>query len=54
MGYFKIVPARGGGFIAHFYGANHELVWFTEIYKFRQGAQHAIDLIRGAGSAPLR
>jgi uncharacterized protein YegP (UPF0339 family) len=51
--YFKIVPARGG-YRAHFYGANHELVWWTEVYVRRAGAQNAINLIkRGAGGAPV-
>jgi uncharacterized protein YegP (UPF0339 family) len=52
--YFKIVPASGG-YRAHLYGDNHELVWFTEVYKYREGAAHAIQLARThAATAPLR
>jgi uncharacterized protein YegP (UPF0339 family) len=48
--YFKVVPARGG-YRAHFYSANHELVWWTKVYVRRGGAEHAISLLRQGGSA---
>jgi uncharacterized protein YegP (UPF0339 family) len=52
--YFKIVPASGG-YRAHLYGDNHELVWFTEVYRYREGAANAIQLARAhAATAPLR
>jgi uncharacterized protein YegP (UPF0339 family) len=52
--YFKIVPASGGN-RAHLYGNNHELVWFTEVYSYREGAAHAIALAKThAATAPIR
>lgn len=52
--YFKIVAASGG-YRAHIYGANHELVWWTEVYSRQAGAQNAIDMVkRGASGAPQR
>jgi uncharacterized protein YegP (UPF0339 family) len=52
--YFRIVPASGG-YRAHMYGGNNELVWFTEVYTHRAGAEHAIALMRAhAATAPLR
>ena len=47
--YFAIVPASGG-FRAHAYGANNELVWWTEVYKTKAGAQNAINMLK-AGAA---
>jgi len=52
--YFKIVTASGG-YRAHIYAANHELVWWTEVYVRRAGAENAIALVRnGASGAPVR
>lgn len=52
--YFKIVTASGG-YRAHIYGGNHELVWWTEVYTSRASAQNAIDMVKqGAGGAPQR
>jgi uncharacterized protein YegP (UPF0339 family) len=52
--YFTIEPASGG-YQAKFYGANDELVWLTEIYVRKAGAQNAINLIKAeAASAPTR
>jgi len=51
--YFKIVTASGG-FRAHLYGANHELVWWTEVYKYRAGAENAISLAKSSWNAPTR
>jgi uncharacterized protein YegP (UPF0339 family) len=39
--YFTIERASGG-FRAHFYGANDRLVWWTEVYARKEGAQEAI------------
>jgi uncharacterized protein YegP (UPF0339 family) len=50
---FSIDPASGG-FRAHFWGDNGELVWWTEVYVRKAGAQHAIDLLkRHAATAPV-
>jgi uncharacterized protein YegP (UPF0339 family) len=51
--YFTIVPASGG-YRAHAYGANHELVWWTEVYTYKSGAQNAINLMKtDAATAPV-
>jgi uncharacterized protein YegP (UPF0339 family) len=51
--YFTIVPAQGG-YRGHVYGANHELVWWTEVYVHKAGAMNAINLLRnGASGAPV-
>jgi uncharacterized protein YegP (UPF0339 family) len=51
--YFTIARASGG-YRAHAYGANHELVWWTEVYVSKAGAQNAIALMqRYAGTAPV-
>jgi len=50
MGYGFAVEEVDGGFQANFYGGNGELVWWTETYKERRDAEHAIELIRGAGT----
>jgi uncharacterized protein YegP (UPF0339 family) len=52
MSYFKIVPASGG-YRAQFWSGGN-LVWWTEVYVHRAGAQNAIDTIRRhAGGAQL-
>lgn len=51
--YFTIEVASGG-YRAHFYGANDRLVWWTEVYVRKQGAQEAIDFAkRYAPGAPV-
>ena len=51
--YFTIVAASGG-FRAHAYGANHELVWWTEVYTSKAAAQNAIAMLKvGAAPAPV-
>jgi uncharacterized protein YegP (UPF0339 family) len=51
--YFAIVTASGG-YRAHVYGANNELVWWTEVYAHKSGAMNAINLLkRGASEAPV-
>jgi uncharacterized protein YegP (UPF0339 family) len=34
------------GYRARFYGSNGELVWWTEGYSRKEGAQHAIALLK--------
>jgi uncharacterized protein YegP (UPF0339 family) len=43
--YFTIETASGG-YRARAFGRNHELVWLTEVYVRKAGAQHAIDLMK--------
>ena len=51
--YFTITRASGG-YRAHAYGANHEQVWWTEVYVHKTGAQNAINLMQtGAALAPV-
>jgi uncharacterized protein YegP (UPF0339 family) len=51
--YFKIKPASGG-FRAYFYGANNELVWWTEVYTEYKTAEQAVAFAqRNAGNALL-
>lgn len=49
MAYFKIVRASGG-YRAQFWSGGN-LVWWTEVYVSRAGAQHAIDSIRKNGGS---
>jgi uncharacterized protein YegP (UPF0339 family) len=50
--YFTIESASGG-YRARAYGANHELVWWTEVYTYKSGAENAIRLMKAeAASAP--
>jgi uncharacterized protein YegP (UPF0339 family) len=52
--YYRITNDRDG-YRARFYGANGELVWWTEGYTSLAAAHNAISLIRAhAASAPLR
>jgi uncharacterized protein YegP (UPF0339 family) len=49
---FSIDQARGG-FRAHYWSGGR-LVWWTEVYERKAGAQNAIDSIkRNAASAPV-
>jgi uncharacterized protein YegP (UPF0339 family) len=51
--YFTIESASGG-YRAHAYGNNHELVWWTEVYTRKASAEHAISIIKTyAPSAPV-
>jgi uncharacterized protein YegP (UPF0339 family) len=51
--YFALVAASGG-YRAHIYGRNHELVFWTEVYTTKAGARNAIEMVRnGAGGAPV-
>ena len=52
MAYFEIVRASGG-YRAHYWSGGN-LVWWTEVYVSRAGAENAIASIkRGGGSAPV-
>lgn len=51
--YFTIETASGG-YRAHIYGGNHELVFWTEVYVHKAGAMNAINMVAGgAGGAPI-
>jgi uncharacterized protein YegP (UPF0339 family) len=51
--YFTIVAASRG-YRAHAYGANHELVWWTEVYVHKAGAVNAVRMLQsGAARAPV-
>lgn len=50
--YYTIESAKGG-FRAHVYGANNRLVWWTEVYERKAGAENAIRILMdGAAGAP--
>jgi uncharacterized protein YegP (UPF0339 family) len=52
--YFTI-EAASGGYRAHFYGANDVLVWWTEVYVRKEGAQQAIAFAKvNASGAPTK
>jgi uncharacterized protein YegP (UPF0339 family) len=52
MAYFEIVTASGG-YRAHFWSGGN-LVWWTEVYTRKAGAQNAIATIKAhAASAPV-
>ena len=46
--YFTIEAAKGG-YRAHFYGANYQLVWWTEVYTSKQAAAQAIQFVKNWG-----
>ena len=51
---FKIERDKDGGYQANLYGANGELVWWTESYRERVDAVHAVELLRvHAATAPV-
>ncbi len=51
--YFTIEP-RSGGYRAYLKGGNHEIIWHTETYVRKAGAEHAIALAQQAGfSTPV-
>lgn len=47
--YFTLVSASGG-YRAHIYGANHELVFWTEVYTSKASAVNAINMVRNGAS----
>jgi uncharacterized protein YegP (UPF0339 family) len=52
--YYKIKQVSNG-WRAYLYAANHELVWWTETYVHKSGAEYAIGFNRShAATAPLR
>ena len=51
--YFTIEAAKGG-YRAHFYGANYELVWWTKVYTSKQAAVQAVQFAKNwAATAPV-
>lgn len=51
--YFTIESASGG-YRAHIYGGNHRLVFWTEVYEDRAGAENAINMVKaGAAGASI-
>ena len=48
--YFTIEAAKGG-YRAHFYGANYQLVWWTEVYTTKQAAAQAIQFCKNWAAA---
>jgi len=51
--YFTIERASGG-YRAHIYGGNNELVFWTEVYTTKASARNAISMVQnGARSAPV-
>jgi uncharacterized protein YegP (UPF0339 family) len=51
--YFEIVRASGG-YRGHIKSANHELVFWTQVYTTKQSANHACELVKVyAGSANI-
>ena len=52
--YFTIELDEAGDWRARLFGANGELVWMTEGYERRQGAEDAIAILReDAEHAPI-
>jgi uncharacterized protein YegP (UPF0339 family) len=41
-----IDPANGGQFKAHAWGENGKLVWWTEAYERKAGAENAVRLMQ--------
>lgn len=51
--YFTIESASGG-YRAHFYGGNDELVWWTQVYSEKETAKRAINFAKAnAPGAPV-
>ena len=51
--YFTIESASGG-YRAHIYGGNHQLVFWTEVYTTKASAENAINMVKtGAYSAKV-
>lgn len=50
--YFTIENASGG-YRARLFGGNNELVWMTEVYVSKAGAQNAIRIAQSSYNAPV-
>lgn len=49
-----MITRTNAGYRARLYGGNHELVFITETYVNKAGAQHAISIAKAnAASAPI-
>jgi uncharacterized protein YegP (UPF0339 family) len=52
---YFMIEARSGGYRALFFGANHKLVWWTQVYNEYATALQAVEWARyWAPSAPLK
>jgi uncharacterized protein YegP (UPF0339 family) len=51
--YFTITLDKDG-YRARLYGANNELVWWTEGYTSKANAENAVRIAQGSHSAPVR
>lgn len=47
------IDVASGGYRAHLWGANGELVWWTEVYTTKASAQHAINIAKASANAPV-
>jgi uncharacterized protein YegP (UPF0339 family) len=50
--YFTIESASGG-YRAHIYGGNHKLVFWTEVYDSKAGAENAIEMVKAGAATAL-
>jgi uncharacterized protein YegP (UPF0339 family) len=50
--YFTIEKASKG-YRAHLYGGNNRLVFWTEVYTAKAGAENAIQVAKGSFNAPV-
>jgi uncharacterized protein YegP (UPF0339 family) len=51
--YFTI-EAASGGYRARIFGGNHELIFLTEVYVHKAGAQNAVNVVKArAATAPV-
>ena len=47
------IRAASGGYRAVLIAANNEIVWWTEVYSTKAGANHAVKLAKAAFAAPV-
>jgi uncharacterized protein YegP (UPF0339 family) len=51
---YYVIEPRSGGYRALFFGGNDELVWWSEVYTTKSGAESAIEFNRKyANIAPV-
>ncbi|HEY4284816.1 MAG TPA: YegP family protein [Chthoniobacterales bacterium] len=51
--YFQIFQATNGNWYWHLKSANHEIVANGEGYSTKQGAEHAVALVKSSYNAPV-
>lgn len=52
---YYVIEPRSGGWRALFFGGNDKLVWWTEVYTYRSGAEQAVEFNReNAANAPIK